>query len=655
MSNYIDEVFGPDGIMATHFPGYEPRAGQLNMARAVDGAIAANTHLVVEAATGVGKSRAALVPAIYHAVHNRRGVLVVTANIALQEQYVTIDLPALKSELPWPFTFALLKGCSNYVCKDRLAAVHADDSELQATAKREKYTEALVELLHWCDTTTTGDVSEAGAVPPGVLALLTVGADRCKGSKVCKHAHACFANRARDIAEQADIIVANYHLLFADIVVREESNGNAQVLPDVSVVIADEAHRAADVARVFFGSRFSRAAVHRLVTDTLRTMREAGMTVKDAAPMDALEREADTFFDVLLRLRRSKDYDTRLRAAGVFDADPLARALFLFDEQLKEFAHGNPDSVFNKLRKRVSKHRQALLDAFVLADKNSVYYIEENNNGRGARAVLCSMPIRVADKLRTGLFDAHTTVVCMSATMAVGSSFAHFCDEVGCDDAPTRIVTSPFDLTRQALFVVPAGLPAPNESAYRTAVPEFTSKAIAQARGRTLGLFTTWKNLLATAELLRRDGTAERYRVLVQGEAPRTDLVEAFRKDTSSVLLGTASFWEGVDVRGEALSCVVIDRLPFSSPDDPIANIITETDPRGWFENWSKPRAVIAFRQGFGRLIRSTQDSGVVVCLDRRLVDKSYGKTFLRVLGGVRLARDIDDVGRFFAEVEVEQ
>ena len=648
--SYIHDVFGAGGIMAQRFEGYEPRPGQVRMAEAVDLAIDSGTHLVTEAATGVGKSRAALVPAIYHSTHNSKRALVATANIALQEQYVNKDLPALQAELPWPFKFALVKGRSNYLCLSRLE--HVEFSEIESEASRPGITCDPYAFCDWCASTETGDVSDAGVVPPMLWALMSVGADRCKG-KACKHAQACFANRAKARATDADVVVANYHLLFADMAVRDASEEGTGVLPPVDIVVMDEAHRAGEIARDFIGDTVTESALRRLGTDALRTMHEASLTLEDEGPFIKLEEAAGDLFADLLTLRRSKDYHVRLRAEGTFDVEPTSVALAKVAHELGGISKddrltGGQRMMMRKIRDRANKHRAALLDAHALADPNCVYFIEERKAGKHARASLCSMPVDVSATLREGLFEKRSTVVCMSATLAVGGSFKHFCAGVGADGAPSLVVDSPFDLSTQALLVVPAGLPDPRESAYRTAVPEFVSKTIAQAQGRTLALFTTWKNLQATAEKLRSDGTSSKYKILVQGDAPRTMLVDHFRSDVSSVLLGTASFWEGVDVPGEALSCVVIDRLPFATPDDPVLDVITERDPRGWFSKWSMPKAIIAFRQGFGRLIRSTRDRGVVVCLDRRLVDKSYGRTFVKALGPVRLARDIEDVGRFF-------
>jgi len=654
MSDYIKDVFGAGGVLARSLPRYEPRAGQIELSEAVDEALRDGKHLLAEAPTGTGKSMAYAVPAAWHTTRGMRTrVVIATANIALQEQLVGKDLPFLKRVLPFPFEFALAKGRSNYVCLDRLD--HADEA-LGKMAPDDA--SAFDRLLGWARTTATGDVSELPEVPVYRLwGELSVGSDQCKGSR-CPRRDECFVQRAKAAAALANVVVANYHLLFADVSVRGETDDSVGVLPVYDAAVLDEGHRAADIARDFFGLKTSEAACRRLVNDAMRTMRDAQV---DGVPGDveralvAVEDEAGIFFARMLAYKRSKDYRVRLRRPGEINASTLAGSLQRLGKQFIAFGDdasfdGGDRAAFRNIARRANEHAACLSRASDMANPDGeVYFIEESPGGRGGpRAAVCIKPIDVADDLRAGLFGKAASVTAMSATMTtVAGDFEHVAIDLGVDESAEVVVPSPFDMARQALFIVPATMPDPNDSAFREEMANAVLRTVELAEGRTLGLFTSYRNLNLAAERLRSNGIASKYRVLVQGEGSRTALVEEFRRDVSSVLLGTESFWEGIDVPGEALSCLIIDRLPFATPEDPVLDAVAERDPKGWFQKWSLPRALIAFRQGFGRLIRSTTDRGVVVCLDRRVHEKAYGRQFIKSLGGVRCTRNLDDVRVF--------
>jgi ATP-dependent DNA helicase DinG len=358
---------------------------------------------------------------------------------------------------------------------------------------------------------------------------------------------------------------------------------------------------------------------------------------------DKLGTEADRFFDRLVAYRRSPAYKTRLRQPHVVAWSELCSTLRAAAGAYTAASEAATDSDERGELRRSLRRAETLAEqiesAMTLADEGSVYFIEEDTKGR---ATLSAKPIEVADRLRQTLFDQTHSVTITSATLSTGGSFDYVARELGVSAPREIIAETPFRWDEQALLIVPDGMPEPNDPSFPAAVASIFAEIIDLARGRTLGLFTSYRNLNATYQRIAGNG----HRVLKQGDMPRTALIDEFRRDIGSVLLGTESFWAGVDVPGESLSCVVIDRLPFPTPDDPVLDAITERD-RNWFRNYSVPRAVIAFKQGFGRLIRTTTDRGVVVVLDRRIVTKPYGRLFVQSLPDVLKSRRLDSVRRF--------
>lgn len=634
MCDHTDEIFGPDGYLACHFDAYAPREGQIALARQVDRALADGGHLLAEGPTGTGKSIAYCAPAIRRAVLDEKKIGIVTANIALQEQLVTKDLPLLQGILPWDFTFAILKGRNNYFCHDKyyeeLArgrlefGLEADDNEMAEAIRT------------WSQTTQSGDVSELPFVPPArVWCKFSVSSEDCKGDG-CKFKKECFFERARHLAFQADILVTNYHLFFANLQLRGAS-GMDLVLPTFDAVILDEAHKAADIARDFFGFRVTAGSVRWAA----RKLEETG----DYDLRNAIQDESQTFFDQLLAARRSPAYRVRLREPGAVSGERLqsllSEASKTYLGQAEKCDEVDEKAAFRNLSRQCRALAEHLADALSLADSDAVVFINEDNG----RAALVCKPITVADRLRETLFEGYPSVILTSATLSVGGRFEHIRRELGLDQAAEFVARSPFDFKRQALLVVPDGMPQPTEQGFSEAVADAVARIVDLAEGRTLGLFTSYRNLRLARE--RLDGCD--YPVYCQGDAPRATLTQTFRDDVRSVLLGTESFWTGVDVPGEALSCVVIDRLPFPTPDDPVLDAIAERD-RNWFSSYSLPRAIIAFKQGFGRLIRATGDRGVVVLLDRRIITKPYGRLFVDSLPEVLKSCDLSHVREFLRE-----
>lgn len=625
-----------------------------------------------------GKSVAYSVPAIYHATHDnaeKKAVIIVTANIALQEQLVRKDLPLLAEILPWPFTYALLKGKNNYLCLDRLhngAPGKVDDEDLELNRQ----------ITEWALETETGDVSELSFEPPARLwGRFAVSTDDCAG-KDCEFYGQCHSERARKAAAKANVVVTNYHLFFADMHVRQVTGNMVSLLPPYSVAILDEGHKAVDIARDFFGFRVTAAM-----------MRRVGSMLPNDEQLE-LERAQEEFFTRLSLYAKSDNYKSRIKTQNAVPSERIIAALkgaekaygAMLEPLLRRFEDTSSDerkrikqlgsrmeraielreNIEHAMRMYALPERpwrphpeapagdspatrwywsdpllggtNAVASEAQLATADDVFFIEEE---RG-KVALCSKPISVARLLKERLFSLGGSVSVTSATLVARNSFEYIARDLGVDHPSTLMAPSPFSWREQALLVIPPDVPEPNHSSFVLEAARRCAQTIELARGRTLALFTSYKNLNAAHDLARRTG----YRVLRQGDMPRTKLIDEFRRDRDSVLLGTESFWAGVDVPGESLSCVFIDKLPFTTPDDPVLDALTECD-RDWFMKYSVPRAIIAFKQGFGRLIRTSTDRGVVVCLDKRLTTKFYGRFFLDSLPPVQRSKNIDDVRRF--------
>jgi ATP-dependent DNA helicase DinG len=635
MGEYIDTVFGPNGIFARRFQGYAPRRGQIELTQAVDRGIEENAHLLAEAPTGTGKSIAYLVPAIRHAAEHGKRVLVVTGNIALQEQLVGKDLPLLAEVLPWDVSFALLKGRQNYLCPSRLPE---QEAEPHLDIPGEPFdVDRYQAILDWAETTETGDKSELPFEPaPRLWKRFSITSEDCKGNE-CRFREQCFAAKAKVRAEQAMVVVTNYHMLLLHLHLREIT-GRDLILPPFDIAICDEGHKMADIAREFFGFRATAGSV-RWAARLLPRMGHGRLAAR-------LEAETSSFFERLDAYAQSDAYDRRLRAPGEVPHQELRAALVetfrVYQEAMDEVLDGDARAELTRAMARAMALVIQIDSAMALADEGSVYFLERLPKGGVA---LASKVVDVSERLRKLFFDATPSVIVTSATLTTSGSFDHARRELGVRDARELVVESPFDFEKQALLVVPEGLPSPQEPVFAEVVADTVARVVELAEGRTLGLFTSYRNLNAAYERLTGCG----YRVLRQGDAPRTQLIETFRKDVRSVLLGTESFWAGVDVPGESLSCVVIDRLPFPPPDDPVLDAVSERDP-DWFQQFSLPRAIIAFKQGFGRLIRSQLDRGVVVVLDERLVTKRYGRKFLGSLPFTLKSRRLAHVRHFLAE-----
>ena len=638
MNDYLSDVFGQRGLFASRFPGYEMREGQVALARMVDEAMRDGRHALGEGPCGTGKGVAYGVPAVWHARHRKKRVVMATANIALQEQLVRKDLPLLADVLPWEFTFALLKGRNNYLCLDRLreseargelSGLYNDEQDRQADA-----------VIDWARRTQTGDVSELPFVPlPQVWSKASVGSDDCKGDD-CPFRDDCFAERAKAIAREADIVVTNYHLLFAHIAVRRET-GQDLVLPPFDLLVCDEAHEAAEIARDFFGFTVSAHTFNRLA--------RYAADIGNRRLAEALRRSGGDLFDRVASFGRSPAYRCRLKRPGFVDATEAIGKLHALAEIAEAIEEDDTRDRDTRAKAR-NAARQAVTaaarirEAVAQSDADKVYWIDLDAKGR---AKLKAKPIDVSDLLHEALFGETESVAMVSATLAAGGSFDFVRGELGVPvDALELVADSPFDFESQALLVVPDhDLPEPRDFDFPEAAARFVGQVMDLCDGRTLGLFTSYRVLNAVYDRVAGNG----HRVLRQGELPRTELTRIFKEDVRSVLLGTDSFWTGIDVPGEALTGLVIDKLPFPHPEDPVVSAICERDPRA-FNNYLVPRAIITLRQGVGRLIRSRQDFGVIVLLDRRVAEKRYGRRFLASLPRMFSTRRLENIPRFLEE-----
>ena len=636
----LSRIFGPSGPLADALEGFRPRREQLEMAEAVSDAIEARTSLVVEAGTGTGKTFAYLVPALL----SGRQVIVSTGTRTLQDQLYHRDLPTLAGALGRPVRIALLKGRANYLCRHRLQVALAAPELSGVGGGRGR---ALRHIAKWAEVTRAGDVAELESVPEQdpAWALATSTRENCLGQE-CPQYRECHVLLARREAQAADLVIVNHHLLLADMALREEGFG--EVLPGTDAVILDEAHQFPEVAAQFFGQSFGARNVLALARDTLAELTRAGLLEAGLrGRVESLEPRVGDAQRALAGLGERVDWD-RLPDAFLEALDELLEGL--------EFLHaGLADPGLE-----APGVRQCARRAHELATR--AREIQSRGAEDGLRWAewtprafsLQFTPFEVAARLATYRAARPCAWIYTSATLAVGEDFSHFAARVGEEGARTRLIPSPFDYPRQSRLYLPRGLPEPTDRAHTGAVIDAALPLIRAAGGRAFVLFTSHRALVEGANVLRaRLGANDTFPVLVQGDAPRDALLRRFRELGNAVLLGTGSFWEGVDVRGPALSLVVIDKLPFASPDDPLLKARLEglrRQGRNPFVEYQLPQAVLALKQGVGRLIRDPEDTGVVVLADPRVRTKGYGRAFLASLPPMTVVEDPGEAVRFLRD-----
>jgi ATP-dependent DNA helicase DinG len=630
----VEEVFGPGGRLAAALPGFEARAEQLELALAVEQALAAGEHLLAEAGTGTGKSLAYLVPAL----QSGRRVVVATATKALQQQLLDKDVAAAAAALGREVDCALLKGRENYLCRRALDGLALLGGSLLRTAEDAAGYE---ELLGWIETTETGDRAELAVEPsPTLWAELAVPGDRCLGRK-CSARAICFSEAARERAASAELVITNHALYLADVALRARGGRDGSILPGHDAVVFDEAHRLEDAAAWWFGGRVSLGGLRRLARDVERSTRERG-EAPPARVLEALERAATGLLGSLGQTRGRRRIGLADAEAALDDAAALGEALTMLADAL-EGAGEEADSLA----------RRALAAA---ADLDACFELDEERVSWADATSVSWAPVDVAGVLRDSLWDAGATAILVSATLGAPAAGGAARDlgflgrRLGLDDARQLVVDSPFDYAAQALLYIPARLPEPRARDYYDRLGEQVLELCRRSRGRALVLTTSYRSL---DELALRVAPKLPYPVLCQGDAPRERLLERFRDEVDSVLIATQTFWQGVDVAGESLSLLVIDKLPFAPPDDPLVQARCErisAQGGDWFTDYSVPTAILQLRQGFGRLIRTRDDRGVVAILDTRLRTRGYGRRFLAGLPPCRVVADLAEVARFFAE-----
>ena len=610
------------------------------MALAIQKTIQKQQVIVAEAGTGTGKTFAYLVPALL----SGGKVIISTGTKTLQDQLFDRDIPTVRAALKAPVSVALLKGRANYVCHYHLENTQADGR--LATREDVRYLQLIASFAR---RTQSGDRADLADVPEtaGVWSHVTSTRENCLGSN-CEHFDKCFVMRARKQALDADVVVVNHHLFFADVALRDE--GVSELLPKCNTVIFDEAHQLPDTASLFFGETVSTSQLLDLARDSrmegIAGARDFAALPEAAIALDKAARD--------LRLARLEDNgrltqkdikdDTAFESA-IENASAKLSALFVLLDAQAERSEG-----LKLCRERAQDLAQTIARWREAKDDSFVRWIEVF----GQSLQLHATPLSIADIFRKQVTETSRSWVFTSATLSVNGDFKHYCGELGLDDAPTATWPSPFDFEKQALLYVPKAMPNPNTREYTTAVVKAALPVLMASEGRAFLLFTSLRAMREACELVREEFKARGldYPVLLQGEGSRTELLDRFRTLGNAVLVASQSFWEGVDVRGEALSVVVIDRLPFSPPDDPVLAARIDKmnrEGRNAFMEYQVPQAVMTLKQGAGRLIRDETDRGVLMICDPRLVDKPYGKRIWRSLPPMKRTREIAEVEGFFS------
>jgi ATP-dependent DNA helicase DinG len=632
------QLFGKKGLLSQWHPAYEFREGQLHMAEAVEGALAEKKHLIVEAGTGTGKTLAYLVPAIL----SGKRVIVSTGTKNLQEQLYFKDIPFLEKHLGFPLRVAYMKGRSNYACRQKIY-----------DAEKEPVLEGLEEVAdfqiirEWEKTTETGDRAEIRTLPESSSAWAKIDArsELCSGQK-CPQFERCFITKMHQKAQESDLIIVNHHLFFADLAVKGDERGS--IIPDYGAVIFDEAHEVEDVAGQYFGVSVSSYQFEELQRDAaaLARRKDFGSQELDRILITLGDR-AGYFFGLF----GAAEGRTGFRSQAAFleknheAYQDVLYALELVALQL-ELARGAPEEAIPLVARarEMSKRLEFWMES---SEKTYVYWIEK----RGRGTFLQATPIDVSQLLDKRLFDSIDTVILTSATLAVAGGFEFTQERLGLRSARSLIVSSPFNYHRQALLYVPQNLPDPRNQAFTAEASREIIELLMLSRGRAFVLFTSYQQMRLVYD---RVSFEVPYQTLMQGTAPRSALLEEFRSTPNAVLFATSSFWQGVDVPGQQLSCVIIDKLPFAVPSDPVveARISAIRNAGGdAFGDFQVPQAAIALKQGFGRLIRSKTDTGVLALLDNRITKTRYGQVFFDSLPDYRFTTKRDDVERFLEHV----
>ena len=651
----MKDIFGENGLIATYHKDYEYRPGQVKMAEAVIRSFEEKKHLVVEAGTGTGKTLAYLIPAIAAALGKNQRIIISTGTKNLQEQLMEKDIPFLQKIMPKKFTAAYMKGRSNYTCLHRVKK--AENQPILEGLDEMDYFE---EIRHWSRESETGDRAELVDLPEKIpfWSRINAKSDTCLGQK-CDDFEPCFVTRMRQRAEDADIVIVNHHLFFADLNVRGNQYG--KVIPDYGAVIFDEAHLIEDIAADYFGFRISSFQIDELVRDT------DALPITDAVVVNSFMKYAariggfaDQFW-ARFNEGRGKEgrfplipnsFAKELRS-GEIEPTPLGEAYFQLDNALGRLEtaleiHSEAVTEAESLVKRIRQTRFDLEFIVSQAEQHFVYWLER----RGRGVFLRASPIDISELLREKLFDKVETCVLTSATLSSNGKFNFIRERLGLnsDKTDTLLAPSSFDYEKQSIIYLPGVMPDPRSPEFVGLAAVEIEKLIKITGGRAFILSTSFYSMNALYELV---SSRVGFPCFLQGSMSKTGLLDRFKETPNAVLFATSSFWQGVDVRGDQLSCVIIDKLPFAVPSDPViaarTRYIDEQGGRSFFE-YSVPNAIISLKQGIGRLIRSSTDIGVIALLDSRLRTKGYGKEFLRSLPRTRITKDLSDVAGLFQD-----
>lgn len=630
----IADILSDNGLLSQAIDDFAARQMQQQMAESILQAILDGESIICEAGTGTGKTYAYLVPVLMA----DSKVLISTGTKHLQDQIYHRDLPTVHKALKSTASIALLKGRANYLCLYRHRFAH----ELM---KSPKLQHELNTMQHWVQKTQTGDLTEVLADDSAIRPWVSSTTDNCLGQE-CEDYEDCFVLKARKRAARADVIVVNHHLLLSDMALRE--TGFGELLPNIDTIVFDEAHQLPELATQFFGQSFSTRQCLQLSDDSRTAYQNEAC---DIAGFMEVSYELDKSVGVLRNQFHANEQ--KIEWQMIVNDSKLLESLQSLLATLKKHAdliesiheRGKELDHCYQRNLQLCNRLSSMLDE---QDKQYVQWLEI----RGKGILLHQTPLDISNEFQNRIKQYQCSCIYTSATLAVGKKFDHFSNQLGLLDVPAKQWPGPFDYQQQTLLYLPRSMPLPSMQNYTEAVVEQAIPVLTASKGRAFLLFTSHRALKEAAELIKSKLS---FPCFIQGDAPKMTLIEQFRSSQNGLLLGTSSFWEGVDVKGSALSCVIIDKLPFAMPDDPVLKArgkLMEGQGKNMFMEYQLPQAVIALKQGVGRLIRDVNDYGVLMLCDPRLLAKSYGKIFLRSLPAMPLSREIDDVEFFFTERE---
>jgi ATP-dependent DNA helicase DinG len=632
----VEGIFGPGGQLEKRHPGYEFRASQLAMAKLAEEAFEKHQHVIVEAGTGTGKTLAYLIPAI----RSGRRVVVSTATKSLQEQLFQKDVPFLQKHFAPNLKAALMKGRANFLCRQK---VH--QMEGQPVLKGIDEIDWFTQIRDWEKVTATGDRSELTFLPDDAELWNRIDArsDLCTGQK-CAEFQRCFITAMHQRAQEADLIIVNHHLFFADLAIRQDDFGS--ILPEYSAVVFDEAHEIEDVASDYFGRQLSSYRFEELSRDTesmLRVLRIDSPALR--RNVTRVRERARAFFERFPEREGRYPFGPAERKSFLEqnreNFDELCAAVKRVETELSALSP-KPDEVI-VLARRAAEVRRELSFLLESEEKSYVYWYER----RGRGLFLAATPIDVSEILREKLFEQFDTVILTSATLAVECRFDYLKQRLGVLPSAESVLPGEFDYPSQALLYIPGDMPDVRNPSFASCAAREIERLLEISRGRAFCLFTSYAQM---KDVFERVSSRVEFPLLLQGTAPRSVLLDRFRTTPNAVLFATSSFWQGVDVPGAQLSCVIIDKLPFAVPSDPIVAARVRAlmdDGRNAFAEYQVPEAVLALKQGFGRLIRSKSDRGILTILDNRIRRMQYGKIFIESLPAYSITQDLAEVARF--------